>query len=968
MNVGNTRHSLSCAPGPTKGGNGYFRGEQTLGSSLEFPASDERNGMSALPSLVPDDAASSSRRLQAVPIRGGATVAPLIRPATGPVGVMDGRPRGATEPTVPRQALFERLARAHAVTVVSAAAASGKTCLLSSWIAEAGFGARAGWVTVRPDERDERHFWLSVLDALRGFAGGEELAAADDASAFRGERIVERLVSGLQALNEPGLLVIDDLHELKSPEGRAQLERFLTRLPAWLRVVLLTRDATGLGLHRLRVAGALTELRSVDLRFSVQETRELLDAARIVLSDVGVAALHRRTGGWVGGLRLAATLLVEHADPERFVREFSGSERTVAGYLRAEVLDHQPAEVRDLLLRTSVLERVSGPLADALTGGSGSERALQELDASGTFVSALDVGRSWFRYHSMFADLLRIELRRVNPTLIPTLHRAAGQWHEHHGDIVEAIRHAQAAGDWHHAVLLLADNHLTLILDGRMAAVRDLLGAFPPEASITDAELALVSATADAADGLYDESAAHIAVAERLACTLPDDRRRPVELGLAGTRLWLARLRGDVAGASDAFRSIERALMMQPPREGTRSSLHCATALANLGIAEVWSPSFDEGRGHLEQALALARRIGRPYLEMACLARLALAAMRSGSSVCAAGRLAEQAASIAEAHHWDTDQESAAALAVAGLTHAWLGRLTNAAQWLDRAQQALAGGRVPATEVLLHTSRALLFLGQAGVEDAMAALHAAEEAGRVLPGEHASRLDLRGRVLRAQLQAGENAAVRSVLADMPAAERNAAEIRLAAAALALAEGHAERALEELGPVIENTAPAVYAGLTTMEALLLDAAAHEARGDTRAVEASLERALEIAEPDGIVLPFALVPVRALLERHRSHRTAHAALLATILDMLGGGRLEPEVPPLCEPLSDAELRVVRHLPSNLKATEIASELCVSPNTVRTHLRHIYAKLDAHTRSEAVTRARRLGLLAPAGLPAR
>jgi LuxR family maltose regulon positive regulatory protein len=968
MNVGNTRHSLSCAPGPTKGGNGYFRGEQTLGSSLEFPASDERNGMSALPSLVPDDAASSSRRLQAVPIRGGATVAPLIRPATGPVGVMDGRPRGATEPTVPRQALFERLARAHAVTVVSAAAASGKTCLLSSWIAEAGFGARAGWVTVRPDERDERHFWLSVLDALRGFAGGEELAAADDASAFRGERIVERLVSGLQALNEPGLLVIDDLHELKSPEGRAQLERFLTRLPAWLRVVLLTRDATGLGLHRLRVAGALTELRSVDLRFSVQETRELLDAARIVLSDVGVAALHRRTGGWVGGLRLAATLLVEHADPERFVREFSGSERTVAGYLRAEVLDHQPAEVRDLLLRTSVLERVSGPLADALTGGSGSERALQELDASGTFVSALDVGRSWFRYHSMFADLLRIELRRVNPTLIPTLHRAAGQWHEHHGDIVEAIRHAQAAGDWHHAVLLLADNHLTLILDGRMAAVRDLLGAFPPEASITDAELALVSATADAADGLYDESAAHIAVAERLACTLPDDRRRPVELGLAGTRLWLARLRGDVAGASDAFRSIERALMMQPPREGTRSSLHCATALANLGIAEVWSPSFDEGRGHLEQALALARRIGRPYLEMACLARLALAAMRSGSSVCAAGRLAEQAASIAEAHHWDTDQESAAALAVAGLTHAWLGRLTNAAQWLDRAQQALAGGRGPATEVLLHTSRALLFLGQARVEDAMAALHAAEEAGRVLPGEHASRLDLRGRVLRAQLQAGENAAVRSVLADMPAAERNAAEIRLAAAALALAEGHAERALEELGPVIENTAPAVYAGLTTMEALLLDAAAHEARGDTRAVEASLERALEIAEPDGIVLPFALVPVRALLERHRSHRTAHAALLATILDMLGGGRLEPEVPPLCEPLSDAELRVVRHLPSNLKATEIASELCVSPNTVRTHLRHIYAKLDAHTRSEAVTRARRLGLLAPAGLPAR
>jgi LuxR family transcriptional regulator, maltose regulon positive regulatory protein len=923
--------------------------------------------MSALPSFAPDDAAPNSRAVHAVPLDGGATVVPLIHDARGPVP-MDRRAGVATEPTVLRPALFERLAQAHVATVVCAPAASGKTSLLRSWIAEAGLAARAAWVTVRRDERDERRFWLSVLDGLTGLTGGEELAVGDEASALGGEAIVERLVSGLHALNEPGLLVIDDLHELRCPEGRAQLERFLTRLPAWLRVVLLTRDAMGLGLHQLRLAGALTEVRSADLRFSRQETRELLDAVGVALSDGGVAALHQRTEGWIGGLRLATTLLVGHADPERFVREFSGSERTVAGYLRAEVLDHQPPEVRDLLRRTSMLERVSGPLADALIGGSGSERALQELEAAGAFVAALDVGRSWFRYDPMFADLLRMELRRVDPTLIPTLHRVAGQWHEHHGDIVEAIRHAQAAGDWDHAVLLLAENHLTLILDGRMAAVRDLLGAFPRQTSIIDAELALVSATADAADGLYDESAAHIAVAERLACALPDDRRRPVELGLAGTRLWLARLRGDVAGASEAFRSTEAALTTQPPREGTRRSLHHATALVNLGSAEVASRHFGEGRCHLEQALGLARRIGRPYIEMACLAHLAIGAARSGLPVSAARRIAEQAVSIAEVHCWDTDHEAAAALAVAGLTQLWLGRFTDAGQWLDRAQQALAGGRAPATELLLHTSRALLFFGQSRVQDAMAALHTAEEAGVVLPGEHPFRLDLRGRVLRAQLQAGESAAVRCALADMPPAERKAAEIRLAAAALELAEGHAERALEELGPVIENAAPATYAAPTVMEALLLAAAAHEELGDTRAVEAMLERALEIAEPDGIILPFALVTVRELLERHRGHRTTHATLLATILDVLGGGCPELEVQPLREPLSDAELRVVRHLPSNLKATEIASELCVSPNTVRTHLRHIYAKLDAHTRSEAVTRARRLGLLAPAGLSAR
>ena len=925
--------------------------------------------MSALPSLVPDDIAPSSRAVRAAPVDAGATVVPLIHGARGPVGVANLRPRGATAPTVLRPALFERLAEAHAVTVISAPAASGKTSLLRSWIAEAGLSAHAASVTVWHDEHDERRFWLSVLDALTPFARGEALATGEEASAPGGDRIVERLVSGPQALNEPGLLVIDDLHELKSPEGRAQLERFLTRLPARLRVVLLTRDAIGLGLHRLRLAGALTELRSADLRFSVQETRELLDAAGIALSDAGVAMLHRRTDGWVGALRLAAALLVGHADPERFVREFSGSERTVAGYLRAEVLDHQPPEVRDLLLRTSVLERVSGPLADALSGGSGSERALQELDAAGAFVTPLDVGRSWFRYHPMFADFLRMELRRVNPTLIPTLHRVAGQWHEHHGDIVEAIRHAQAAGDWHHAVLLLADNHLTLILDGRMAAVRDLLGAFPPQASITDAELALVSATADAADGLYDDSAAHIAVAERLACTLPDDRRRPVELGLAGTRLWLARLRGDVAGASEAFRSTELALTAQPPREGTRSSLHHATALANLGIAEVSSPRPGR-RPPPPRAGARARTPDRaavpgdgvPRPPRARGRTQRLVGMRR-APVCRAGGLDRRSPPLGHrsggrgcARGGGSDARVAGPLhgcrGVAGPRATGAGRRSRSR---DRgAASHLEGSPLP---------RAV--------------------SARRRHGSPPARRRRLGGCCRASTRPGSICAVASCghssrpgrtrpyappsrTCPLPSATRPryASPPRPSSSPRAMRSARSRRSARSS----RTRRPTVYPGPTAMEALLIHAAAHEELGDARAVEASLERALAIAEPDGIVLPFALVPVRALLERHRSHRTAHAALLATILDILGGGSPEPEVQALREPLSHAELRVVRYLPSNLKAAEIASGLCVSPNTVRTHLRHIYAKLDAHTRSEAVTRARRLGLLAPAGLSAR
>ena len=204
-------------------------------------------------------------------------------------------------------------------------------------------------------------------------------------------------------------------------------------MPAELRVVLATRKDPRLGLHRLRLAGALTEIRAADLRFSLDETRKLLEAAGVTLSDAGVALLHERTEGWAAGLRLAAISLAEHPDPERFVREFSGSERTVAGYLLAEVLERQPPEVRDLLLRTSVLERVSGPLADCLTGGSGSERMLQELEDANAFVTALDVGRSWFRYHHLFADLLRLELRRASPTLSRSLHAAAAQWYREHG-------------------------------------------------------------------------------------------------------------------------------------------------------------------------------------------------------------------------------------------------------------------------------------------------------------------------------------------------------------------------------------------------------------------------------------------------------------------------------------------------------------------------------------------------------
>jgi LuxR family maltose regulon positive regulatory protein len=307
---------------------------------------------------------------------------------------------------VARRGLFELLSAddSRGVTVLSAPAGSGKTILLRSWIEEAGLRDRVAWVSVEREEQDAQRFWLAVIGELRAAIGADAFVERlEPTPTFDGDAVVERLISELGSLERPVVLVIDDLHELRSRNALRQLELFLSRRPALLQVVLASRRDLRLGLHRLRLAGQLTEIRSADLRFSIEETRELLAAARVALSDEAVVSLSERTEGWVAGLRLAALALSGHPDPDRFVSDFTGSERTVADYLFEEVLECQSEEARRLLLRTSILERVNDALADLLTGTTGSQRILQELEAENAFVVSLDLSRSWFRYHRLFA-------------------------------------------------------------------------------------------------------------------------------------------------------------------------------------------------------------------------------------------------------------------------------------------------------------------------------------------------------------------------------------------------------------------------------------------------------------------------------------------------------------------------------------------------------------------------------------
>ena len=616
-----------------------------------------------------------------------------------------------TPRTVARDSLVTRLDRAAAqqVTIISAPAGSGKTSLLRAWANRPGQAHHTAFVPVRRDEQDAQLFWLALLNAVRHAATPtsdvEPQAATPDLNL---PTLVDRVLSELAGIPGRLILVIDDLHELNSPDALAHLSRLLINLPPNGHAILATRRDLQLGLHQLRLAGELAEIRGADLRFTERETRELLDASGIALSEAGAALLHQRTEGWAAGLRLAVISLTGHPDPERFVAEFSGSERTVAEYLLAEMLASQPDHVQDLLLRTCLLDRVNGELADLLTGRAGSERILLELADANAFVVSLDPQRTWFRYHHLFADLLRLELRRRRPEAGPALHRRAAEWFSQYGEVDEAIRHTQAAGDWPAAARLLADHSFSLTLDGQAQTMQALLRAFPPGAD--HRELALVRATDDIAQGRLDQAAAHLAVAETYAETAPPERQRRLQVAVASLKLSLARRRGDLAGVVAQVRFLAAPVTGQSEQDIALGSDLRAVALMNLGIVEAWSAGLPDAERHLREGAVLAREIGRPYLEVACLAQLAFAARIASSA--ATQQRCREAIALAERHGWGAEPVIAPALVTLATSLIWTGEFDKAERWLQRTGQALRTDTGADIRQLLHLATGRLHAGR----------------------------------------------------------------------------------------------------------------------------------------------------------------------------------------------------------------------------------------------------------------
>ena len=822
--------------------------------------------------------------------------------------------------TVRRERLEDALEReaCHALTIVTGPAGSGKTVLLAGWAAASG----AGWLSLRPEHVDVARLWRDLAAALQEV--GIDLASRPRPAAALPDGATRDIREALDRAEGPAVLVLDDLHVLR---GAALLlvGAVAAECGDALHLVVASRSDPDLALGRMRVEGRLGELRATDLAFTPPEADALLAEHGLALRADQTERLVERTEGWAAGLRLAALSLQGEDDPETFLAEFTGNDHAVADYLSGEVLALQTPETRRFLLRTSVAEQICGELADALTEDDDGWRMLAELHRAGVFLTPVDRHERWFRYHPLFAELLRARLRLEAPALWAGLHARTAMWLAAHGHGREALPHVVEAGDMPGMVDVLAEQWLDLLLGGQA-----------PEAVVAAAKL-------PAADR-------RLAVAAAGACLGAGEPARAEALlaGIDGgadddvaalAALLRARARSDVAGARRAATLFvgresdgERAAV---PVDDARRSL----AFLHLGVTEFAAGEWQAAADALDAASALAVDGRRDRVLLECLGRTAALELL-------AGRLtrAEQAAAAARAlaapAGWERTAAGAWAAAAQATVHWLRDELTEAEACADAASiAAYAAAEVPAA----HAIRAL--------RGHLAVARGDTDRGRALLRAVHDGVPVTGPIVRAWLDA---------LGPCPWDSDDGQDPQdpLAVAAIRLAHGDALSADRRAQSILEDS-PAPHPA-RRLHALLVAAVARQSLGQPRDASEAVERALEIAVADGYRRPFAEggAAVRRLLQRHATLPTAYAPLVAELVDALEPVASPP--PGLLEPLSDRERDVLRLLPTLLPNTEIAGELFVSVNTVKTHVKSIYRKLDVSSRREAVARARQLRLI--------
>src|SRR4051794_263048 len=820
---------------------------------------------------------------------------------------------------------------ARPVTLVAGPAGGGKTILMADWARQHAAHGRVSWVTLGRAEVTLRGLWTALAATLGAGALGAHAPETP-------EELAGRVVASLGRARRPVVLVLDDVHEADG-QPLAAFVHALVAAPSALRLVLGTRIDPGLALQRLRINDQLSEVRSRDLAFTTAEAAQLFEREGVALTREQVERLVDRTEGWAAGLRLAALMLTDEDEPETAVAEFTGDDRAVVSYLIQEVLDRQPDAMRELLLRTAVVDRVCGPLADALTGDIGGQTLLEELLRRNAFVVPLDRHGRWFRYHALFADLLRSRLAGRGSAAWCEQHRRAAHWFAGEGLAAEALDHAVTAADWETVRQVLADHWRRLRADGAGAALDAALDAMPAETLEQSPDLQLIAATRAFDRGDCERAEALLDRALVRRDRLSTRRRASFARDLALTRMERARALGDV----DA--GVAQAAVAGASLQGNTDHDLCSRALAHLELGRLRMASgHEDAETELRTAAELARAGAAASTAALANAERALAHAldgRIGEATLVLGAVPEPTGAAA-------DLARAAVAAEAG-------DLSFAAAALARAREAAEDCRLRAVQLAVVHARIASRGDAATAADALETLRAVT-AGWRLPARCESL--------------ATTACIRlaTVLAQADALPVGPDDhgVAVATALALLARGDASAALREAAAV---TAGAGVPTLAMGGALAVAAAASDAEGDRPEAARLAERALEHAEPDGLRLALAdpapaIEPVLVHLLRFG---TAHRSLVGEVQELMRSGATDVagSPRPLREELSARELAVLRYLPTMLTSQEIAGELFVSLNTVKSHLKNIYRKLEADGRRHAVRRARELGLIAPGGL---
>jgi len=894
----------------------------------------------------------------------GQVAAPARRPAVSagiPILAARITVPGVPDWAVPRPRITKLIAegaRRCRLTVVTGPPGAGKTMALALWAAaEPGTVA---WLSLDDFDNQPGAFWSYAVAALgwSGVAFPKVLSAASRRRAADHTFLV-RLTSALAAQNPPVTLVVDDLHVLTRPTVLTELDFVLRNAQPGLRMVVSSRGDPLLSLHRYRLARELTEIRASDLAFSAAEARLLLAQHGSTLSADSLERLMRRTEGWAAGLRLAAISMDGHPDPDQFVKELLTEDNALTGYLVEEVLKGAPPEVRDMLLSTSILEHVNAEVASDLTGNEQAGAILPAVARANAFVQPTGCG--WYRYHTLLTEVLRLKLRRECPDRVAALHRRAARWCERNGKLTAAVQHAKRAGDWQLAASMVVDAlAISEIIEPR--GIPSLAGEFrrmPPGEAWTGPQPYLVAAAVELAAGRRDSSAAALDAGEGMLALLPADEDAACRLAAAVIHATASRRTGDLVAAAAAVADAEALVSRMPENKLAQHPEVRARVLADRGAVELWLGHLDEAVRFLDAGVAAAAGPGGEHERAACLGHLALVEALRGQ-LCRAARLADQAAAaLAAVEQRPPQHPGPAALAALAWVHLERDELPRAGRLLKQLNAALS-----VSPDKLLGALACLMAARGGLAEghgeATAQVVARARSGWSVPAWLDQRLSLVES--RAYVAAGDISAAAAAAERAGGGSSPEAAATLAHAWLAAGDGkNARLVLASARPARSGEPERVR-----VEACLADARLSYHSGDRALGRRSLVHALRLAEREQLRLPFALEQgwLRPVLrcdpELSGIHRRLFASAPRHDRPPAPSGLSSEATVLVVEPLTEREREVLRHVAGLLNTAEIASEMYISINTVKAHLKSSYRKLAVTHRGEAVRRARQLELI--------